>query len=60
MIITSEAKALLNDYLNCGTKNCDECKAHKYIYDANTTYCSFLLEYRKLLQNKINEVFDKN
>jgi len=59
--MTDEARAILDDYIDCGTKNhCDECRAHEHINDDKTTYCEFLSTYRRILQDKINEVIEKN
>lgn len=59
--MTDEARAILDDYIDCGTKHhCNKCKAHEYISDGKTTYCVFLYTYRERLQDRINEVIDKN
>ena len=59
--MTDEARAILDDYIDCGTKhNCDKCKAHDRMNDDKTTYCEFLSTYRGRLQDKINEVIEKN
>lgn len=59
--MTDEARAIINDYIECGRKHfCDECKAHEHINDDKTTYCEFLSRYRGILQDKINEVIEKN
>lgn len=59
--MTDEARAILDDYIDCGTKHhCDKCRAHEHINDDKTTYCEFLSTYRGRLQDKINEVIEKN
>lgn len=59
--MTEKAWAILNDYTDCGTKHhCNECKAHEYINNDTTTYCELLSRYRGRLQDKINEVIEKN
>ena len=59
--MTDEAKEILDDYIDCGTRHhCDKCKAGEYMNDDKTTYCEFLSTYRGRLQDKINEVIEKN
>lgn len=59
--MTDEARAILNDYIDCGSKHhCDKCKAHDHINDDKTTYCEFLSTYRGRLQDRINEVIEKS
>jgi len=59
--MTDEARAILDDYIDCGSKyNCDKCKAHDHINNDKTTFCELLSTYRGRLQDKINEVIEKN
>lgn len=52
---------VLDDYIDCGSKHhCDECLAHSYINETKTTFCEMLSNYRGRLQDKINEVIEKN
>lgn len=59
--MTDEARAILDDYIDCGSKpHCDKCKAHDHINNDKTTLCELLSTYRGRLQDKINEVIEKN
>lgn len=59
--MTDETRAILDDYIDCGTKHhCGKCKAHDHMTDGKTVYCEFLTTYRGMLQDKINEVIEKN
>lgn len=59
--MTDEARAILDDYIDCGSKHhCDKCKAHDLINNDKTTFCELLSTYRGRLQDKINEVIEKN
>lgn len=59
--MVEELRQILDDYIDCGTRNhCDKCKAHGCINETKTTFCEFLSTYRGRLQDKINEVIEKN
>jgi hypothetical protein len=59
--MTDEARVILKDFIDCGSKHsCNECKAHEHITDGKTPYCELLSTYRGSLQDKINEVIEKN
>lgn len=56
-----EIRQILDDYIDCGTKHlCGECLAHTYVNETKTTFCVMLSAYRGILQDKINEVIEKN
>ena len=59
--MTDEIRKILDDYIDCGAKHhCNECKAHDKINETATTFCELLSTYRGRLQDKINEVIEKN
>jgi hypothetical protein len=55
---------IVKAFVECGKNGCfcDKCVAHKQIdeTESKSTFCELLSTYRSRLQDKINEVIEKN
>lgn len=55
---------IVRAFVECGKNGCfcDKCYAHKKIdeTESKSTFCELLSTYRSKLQDKINEVIEKN